>query len=107
VLRAIARTPNAIDVLRGEFDNGDTRLSNFASKSLDRLRAPAGHDEAQARVLTRDLAVALQARLLIEHAPAEVSDAFCASRLMGGGAAFGLLPRGLALRAVVERAAPA
>ena len=48
----------------------------------------------------------LQAALLIKHAPAAVADAFCASRLDGdGGAAFGLLPRGLDVRAIVERAA--
>jgi putative acyl-CoA dehydrogenase len=36
-----------------------------------------------------------------------VADAFCAGRLSGdGSAAFGLLPRGLDHRAIVERAAP-
>jgi putative acyl-CoA dehydrogenase len=50
--------------------------------------------------------LALQATLLIKHAPAPVADAFCASRLAGDSTALGLLPRGLDLRAIVERALP-
>ncbi|MBC7679690.1 MAG: hypothetical protein H7233_11985, partial [Pseudorhodobacter sp.] len=46
----------------------------------------------------------LQASLLVRHAPAPVADAFCASRLAGGrGLAFGTLPGGLDLTAVLER----
>jgi len=106
VLRAIARTPNAGAVLHGEIDTGDTRLKSFAGKLLERLAGPERNDEAQARALTRDLVLALQAALLIKHAPPAVADAFCASRLGGDTSAFGLLPRGLDLRAIVERAAP-
>jgi putative acyl-CoA dehydrogenase len=51
--------------------------------------------------------VVLQASLLVRHAPAYVSDAFVRSRLEGDwGNAFGTLPRGLDLRAIVDRAAP-
>jgi putative acyl-CoA dehydrogenase len=65
-------------------------------------------DEVSARRLVERLALALQASLLVRHAPAYVSDAFCASRLGGDwGIAFGTLPRGLDLRAVIDRAAPA
>jgi putative acyl-CoA dehydrogenase len=106
VLRALSRTPNAADVLRREFDTGDARLKSFAGKFLDRLAAPERNDERQARALTRDLVLGLQAALLIKHAPAAVADAFCAGRLDGDSAAFGLLPRGLDLRALVARAAP-
>ena len=106
VLRAIARASNAIEVLRIELDGGDARLKSFAAKLFDRLAATERNDEAQARVLTRDLVLALQATLLIKHAPAPVADAFCASRLAGDSTALGLLPRGLDLRAIVERALP-
>jgi putative acyl-CoA dehydrogenase len=44
--------------------------------------------------------------LLIKHGPPAVADAFCASRLSGDSSVFGLLPRGIDLRAIVERAAP-
>jgi putative acyl-CoA dehydrogenase len=106
VLRAVGRTPNIGDVLRAELDGDDARLKSFAARLLERLAAPERNDEAQARMLTRDLALGLQAALLLKHAPAAVADAFCASRLAGDSAAFGLLPRGLDLRAVVERALP-
>ncbi len=107
VLRAIARTPDAVDVLRHELDaGGDARLKAFGEKLLARLGAPGRNDEAQARVLARDLVLALQAALLVRHAPAAVADAFCASRLEGDNDAFGLLPRGIDMRAIVERAAP-
>jgi putative acyl-CoA dehydrogenase len=109
VLRAIARTPNAAAVLRAEMDGeGDVRLTPFVARLAERLAAPERNDEAQARALTRDLVLALQAALLVRHAPEAVADAFCASRLSGEtGGAFGMLPRGVDLRAVVERAAPA
>jgi putative acyl-CoA dehydrogenase len=107
VLRAIARAPNAIDALRGELDaGGNGRLQAFSEQLLARLGAPERNDESQARELVRRLVLALQAALLVRHAPAVVADAFCASRLEGDSSAFGLLPRGIDARAIVERAAP-
>ncbi len=109
VLRAIERTPNAGEVLRHELaDAGDARLKAFGDRLQQRLSAADRNDESQARVLMRDLVLALQAALLIKHAPPAVADAFCASRLGGdAGSAFGTLPRGLDLRAIAERAVPA
>ena len=108
VLRAIERTPNAVDVLRHELGDGkDARLKSFAARLEKRLSAGDRNDESQARALVRELVLAFQAALLTRHAPSAVADAFCASRLSGeGGSAFGMLPRGLDLRAVAERAAP-
>jgi putative acyl-CoA dehydrogenase len=104
----MGRVPNIGDVLRRELDDGgDARLKAFAARLMTRLAAPERNDEAQARALVRELVLALQAALLIKHAPAYVADAFCASRLDGEAAgAFGLLPRGVDARAIVERAAP-
>jgi putative acyl-CoA dehydrogenase len=108
VLRAITRTANAAEVLRAELDgSGDARLKAFAGRLTERLGAPARNDEAQARALTRDLVLALQAALLSRHAPASMADAFCAARLGGDSGAFGLLPRGIDLRAIIERAGAA
>jgi putative acyl-CoA dehydrogenase len=94
--------------LRDELtDTGDARLQAFAGRLLERLRAADRNDESQARVLTRDLVLALQAALLVKHSPPAVADAFCASRLDGeAGSAFGTLPRGLDVRVIAERAAP-
>jgi putative acyl-CoA dehydrogenase len=107
VLRALARLPRAGEVLQAELDAGDARVRKFAERLLKRLGSPERNDEAQARALVRELVLALQAALMCKYAPAPVADAFCTSRLNGEGAgAFGLLPRGLDLRTIVERAAP-
>ena len=108
VLRALARTPNAAEMLAAELDDGgDKRLAAFVQRLQERLQGAERNDESQARALVRELILALQAALLIKHAPAAVADAFCASRLDGeGGSAFGLLPRGVDARAIIERAAP-
>lgn len=108
VLRAIARTPDAGDVLHAEFvDADDARLKAFAERFAERMSATDRNDETHARVLVRDLVLGLQAALLIKHSPAAVADAFCASRLgEGNGGVFGTLPRGADLRAIAERALP-
>jgi putative acyl-CoA dehydrogenase len=65
-----------------------------------------GADEAAGRTLARDTALLLQAALLHQHSPTEVFESFCASRLEGAADVFGLLPSGLPLQALVERAMP-
>jgi putative acyl-CoA dehydrogenase len=65
-----------------------------------------------ARRLAAMIAVVLSAALLVRHAPAAVADAFCASRLGPGsadgpggpGGPFGMLPDGLDLASVLDRA---
>lgn len=105
VLRAVGRIPSLGEVLKAELETDDKRVSTFAARLTTHLKAPERNDERQARLLTRDLVLALQAALLVRHAPAAVADAFCASRLTGeGNSAFGVLPRGVDARAVVERA---
>jgi putative acyl-CoA dehydrogenase len=53
------------------------------------------------------MALTLQGSLLVRHAPPEVADAFCATRLGGdGGFAFGTLPGGTDVGAILERALP-
>ncbi len=108
VLRAIGKTPNSGEALRAELDDGgDARVKKFVARLFGRLAGPDHSDESQARSLARDLVLALQAVLLVKHAPAPVADAFCATRLTGEqNSAFGALPRGIALRAIVDRAAP-
>ncbi len=108
VLRALARTPKAAEMLAAELDDGgDKRLRGFVERLQKRLQDAEHSDESQARGLARELILALQAALLTKHAPPAVADAFCASRLDGErGSAFGLLPRGVDARTIIERAAP-
>ena len=71
-------------------------------------RIDGATDEADARRLARDVALAVQAALLKQHAPAEVFDTFCASRFgdVGGGGAFGLRSARAPLDALIARASP-
>jgi putative acyl-CoA dehydrogenase len=106
VLRALARSPNATDVLMEELRGpaaAEPRLKAFVAKLETALQRS---EESQARTFARDLVLALQAALLIRHSPPHVSDAFCASRLDGASQAFGLLPPGVDCHAIVARAGP-
>ncbi|HZR60358.1 MAG TPA: isovaleryl-CoA dehydrogenase [Xanthobacteraceae bacterium] len=110
VLRAIGREPDAAEIILAEVRDAataDRHLNAFAAVLEQRLAKPALADESQARLLARDLVLALGAALLVRHAPAAVADAFCAARLgEDRGGAFGLLPHGVDAHAIVRRAAP-
>jgi len=69
-------------------------------------RIHAAGDEAQARLLARDIALLLQAALVKDSGDA-VFDAFCASRLDGAADVFGALPSGTHFDAIIQRAMPA
>ncbi|HZP69105.1 MAG TPA: isovaleryl-CoA dehydrogenase [Pseudolabrys sp.] len=107
VLRAIQRTPNAVEVLCQEFaECKDDRIGSYSEHLAKRLTSSELADESQARTLVRNLILALQGSLLVRSAPANIADAFCASRLGGdAGSAFGVLPRGLDMRGIANRAA--
>jgi putative acyl-CoA dehydrogenase len=65
-------------------------------------------DAWQSRTVVERLALALEGSLVVRFSPAVVADAFCASRLTPeGGRAFGTLPPGLDMRAIIDRAWPA
>jgi len=107
VLRALAREPESREAFVAELERG-----RGADRHLDAALSGLGReldaaDEAGARRLVERLALALQASLLVRHAPAEVADAFCATRLGGdGGRAYGTLPPGVDAAAIVERHRP-
>jgi putative acyl-CoA dehydrogenase len=109
VLRAAARTPDALDIFFAELSparGADRHFDAHVAAMKDRI-AQDGMVESQARRLVEALVLALQAALLLRHGDPDVADAFCASRLGGDhGGAFGTLPAGLALRALAERARP-
>ena len=102
VLRALEREPESAGALLDEIAlAGDTRLTGFAERAL------AGADESRARLLVERLALALQASLLVRHAPAPVAEAFVASRLGGeGGLAYGTLPPSADRGSILERHRP-
>lgn len=108
VLRALDREPEALEAFFAEVSlaaGADRRLDEAAG----RLRGSLGDltdAEARARRVAEEMALVLQGSLLVRLAPPAVADAFCASRLSAGaGRAFGTLPAGLDLKAVIDRAA--
>ena len=108
VLRAMERTPLALDAFFAELDRAagaDDRLDAHVARLRKDLEGSP--EEGAARRLVEAMALALQGALLVRHAPAAVADAFSASRLGGDwGHGFGTLPPGLAVPAIVERSTP-
>ena len=110
VLRALARTPEALEAYFAELDvaaGADDRYDAF----VDGLRREFADTEAiehRARRVVEDMAKALQGSLLVRHAPPAVADAFCAARLAGdAGLNYGTLPAGADVEAILERHTPA
>ncbi len=110
VLRAVEREPESLDALRAELAlaDGGNRHLDAALAELELELADDADTELRARRLVEQLALCLQASLLVRHAPPEVADAFCATRLGGeGGRGYGTLPRTADVRSIVERHRPA
>jgi putative acyl-CoA dehydrogenase len=106
VLRTLGRDPLALETFVAE-----TGLARGADSRLDRALddlaadlAQARPGEADARRIVERMALALQASLLVRHAPPAVADAFVATRIAGDwGLTYGALPSGLDLEGVMAR----
>ncbi|MFZ1996038.1 MAG: acyl-CoA dehydrogenase family protein [Solirubrobacteraceae bacterium] len=123
VMRAIVSEPEGLPAFLAECElaaGAEPRLDAHLGDVRERVHAAfAGADGAgsqerlyagqfEARRLVEDLAVALQASLLVRHAPPAVADAFCAGRLSGDrGRVYGTLPAAVDAQAIIERALPA
>lgn len=107
VLRALSKEPGVLDALFHELGDGhgDARLKAHIQQLQADFRDTADI-QYRARQLTEDVAVALQAKLLLEAGNSTVSDAFIGSRLAGRGRVFGTLARGIDAEALVTRATP-
>jgi putative acyl-CoA dehydrogenase len=109
VLRAIGREPESIDVFFEKMRPAaasEPRLKAKVESVAAQLRRTEDI-ETRARRVVEDMALSLQASLLIEHAPPLIADAFCAGRLAeAGGHAFGTLPAGIDFAAIIDRARP-
>ncbi len=109
VLRAISKTPAVIDAFFAE-----VAQARGANAALDKCVAALVKEmsdlldiEYRARDLVDRMALALQASLLVRHAPSFISDAFCQSRLQQvGHHNYGTLPRGVDCTAILARATP-
>lgn len=109
VLRALRREPESVPAFMDELTlarGADPRLDAFIDGLHDDLRDPS-NVEWRARLITEKLALALQGALMVRHSPSPVADAFCASRLDGGGHhLYGTLPGGVEVDRILERAWP-
>jgi putative acyl-CoA dehydrogenase len=106
VLRALARMPRALEVFLDEVEqarSGDRRLDARVERLKREFSDPATL-ETRARRVVEDMALCLQASLLVRHAPPAVADAFCASRLADdGGLEYGTLPAGSDFESIIAR----
>jgi putative acyl-CoA dehydrogenase len=109
VVRALSKEPTTGEALMAELtlaSGADHHLDAAVSRLSSELSDLDGI-EGRARRLVEQMALALQASLLVRHAPSPVADAFCATRLgRDWGYSFGTLPRSADVRAVLDRALP-
>ena len=109
VLRALSKTPAALEAFFQECSearHSEPRLDRYL-RSLEHALTDSSELEFGARRLVARMALALQASLLIGAAPASVAEAFVVSRLEGDDArTFGVLPAGLEVEDILQRAMP-
>ena len=109
VLRAMQKEPQVVQAFFAEVGR-----AKGANRALDQWVVALQKDlldgdcvEYRARDLVERMALAIQSALLLQHAPADVADAFCASRLTSTGQHnYGSLPRGVDCAAIIRRATP-
>ena len=108
-LRAMARQPQTVEVFLDELAlaaGADPRL-DAATRRLQDAFVDLESIEHRARTVVSDMALALQASLLVRHGHPAVADAFSRSRLGGEwGSVLGTLPVGIDTAAIIERATP-
>lgn len=105
-LRAVGKEPHTLDAFFAEAElatGADTRYDEAVAR-LKKEFTSFDDLETRARRIVEQMALVFQGSQLVRHAPAAVSDAFCASRLgRDWGGAFGTLPTGLDLGPVIDR----
>jgi putative acyl-CoA dehydrogenase len=109
VLRAMQKTPSTVTAFLAELAKakGGNSALDTAISNLQHEFADLSDLEYRGRDVVDRMALTLQAALLVQHAPAFVADAFCASRLAGGVQHnYGALPRGTDCAPIVGRATP-
>ncbi len=106
VLRTLQREPEALQLVLAEIRPAAAVRPELATH-LGRIEATlrSGELEIHARSLVQDLAVALQAALLVTHGEPAIADVFCRTRLGGEPPSiYGKLPADVDAAAIVARA---
>jgi putative acyl-CoA dehydrogenase len=106
VLRAFAREPRTrevLDAVLAKSRGKDARYDRYVDELLVELGDPTDA-ESRARQVTQKIALAVQAAVLLAHAPDTSAQAFVTSRLVvAAPAAFVTLPRSVDSGAMIER----
>lgn len=108
-LRAMAKRPDTLELFRDEVRKAfgaDKRLDQ-AIRHLEGQFTDFDTIQYRARAIVGGMAKVLQGSLLVRFGHPAVADAFCASRLgEHWGDVFGILPTGVDVGAIIERAIP-
>jgi len=106
VLRSMAREPASVEVFFAELTDAasdEPKLARVAD-ALKRELADRTTLERRARRVVEEMALALQAALMVRHAPSHAAAAFIATRLEGDwGTCFGTLPADVDCGALLRR----
>jgi putative acyl-CoA dehydrogenase len=110
VLRAMVKTPAAVDAFFAEVEDGagaEPRLDAYVKELRAEIPGDIETIEPRARRIVERMALALQGSLLVRYGDEAVADSFCSSRLEGNwGQAFGTLPAGTDFTRIIERHKP-
>ena len=109
MLRALGRSPEVLDAWYAELGQtrGASRVLDKAVLAVQEALLDTDEVEYRARRIVDQLALTMQASLLLRAGNEAVADAFIASRLgQAGERNYGTLPRGLDLEAILQRANP-
>ena len=105
-LRAIERSPEALEALRAEVvQSRDARAERAFDRAV-RLLADREHAESQARRIVESLALAVQAALMRRHSTDAAAEAFGAARIDAPGHALGMLGKECDAAALLARVTP-
>jgi len=106
VLRTLEKEPVAVEALLAELNSSrgkDSHYDSHVEALVSRLR-DRDFNPATARGLVQSMALALQASVLLGHAPEGISRAFCRLRLPhGGNPVFGVLAEDLDTGSIIAR----
>jgi putative acyl-CoA dehydrogenase len=106
VLRAIQREPKSLEALRAELSGAKALHADY-DRFLQRVEADlqnADDAEVRARHIVENLALALQASVLLKTNESQIADAFIASRLADRRSGiYGTLPTGTRFRTLIDR----
>ena len=109
MLRALSRSPEVLEAWYAELatTRGTDRALDQAVQGVQRALADSDQVEYRARRIVDQLALTMQASLLLRAGNTSVADAFIASRLgQAGDRNYGTLPRGIDLDTLLARASP-